>query len=151
MTIFTLFWIVLFERTTPKVVLAAPFVAAASIFLSEKLLLHDRFYDLYYFNIFWLLKYTLVLVGQIYISSFKLIPFLLSGKAKPVIVSITTELEENLNVAILANSITLTPGTITIDVSGHLFMVLWLNPTTKEPTIAGKHIKGVFEKQFKEK
>lgn len=151
MAIFTLFWVVLFERTTPKVVLAAPIVAAASIILSEKYLLRDQFYDLYYFNVFWLIKYMVVLVGQIYISSFQLLPLIISGKARPVVVSITTEIEDSLNLAILCNSITLTPGTITIDVSGQLIMVLWLNPTTKEPTIAGKQIKGVFEDQIKEK
>lgn len=146
--IFLAFWIVLFERMTPKVLIAAPFVVLLSIFLSEKYLLRDSYYDLYYFNVFWLIKYGAFLFVEIYKSGFSVIPYIITGNAKPGVVSIHTDLESNFEIAILANSITLTPGTITIDVSGHCLMVLWLNPLTKEPTIAGKLIKGHLERLF---
>ncbi len=148
--IYSTIFIILFESLSLEYLIAAPLVSAAAIFLSEKFLLKDSYYELYYFNLFFLLRYTLTLIKEIYVSSFKLVPIIFSGSAHPAVVSITTELENPLNVSMVANSITLTPGTITIDVSGHRLLVLWIEPKTKEPTIAGKMIKGQFESLFKE-
>ena len=49
---------------------------------------------------------------------------------------------------VLANSITLTPGTITLDVNDDHLTVHWLLCTTKHGKAAGETIKGTFERML---
>lgn len=143
--LFTIVAIILFESISITVLIMTPLLSVSCIFISEKYLLRDSYYELYYFNIFFLIHFTVVLVIEIYKATLQSIPVLLSGKAHPNVISVNCELEEPLYVAMVSNAITLTPGTVTIDVSGHRLLVLWLTPTTKESTMAGKIIKGRFE------
>ena len=60
----------------------------------------------------------------------------ITGRIRPGIVRISPGLSTELGVTLLANSITLTPGTLSVDVdddSGDLF-VHWINVTDEEPT-----------------
>ena len=60
----------------------------------------------------------------------------ITGKIRPGIVRISPGLSTELGTTLLANSITLTPGTLSVDVdesSGDLF-VHWINVTDPEPT-----------------
>ncbi len=77
-----------------------------------------------------------------------LIPVILTGKADPKIIEISTSLESDFLISVLANSITLTPGTITVDVRGQKLWVLWVMPKTLDADLAGELIKGSFEKRL---
>jgi len=60
----------------------------------------------------------------------------ITGKIRPGIVRISPGLTTEFGTTLLANSITLTPGTLSVDVdedSGDLF-VHWINVTDEEPT-----------------
>lgn len=148
--IFTIFVIALYENITPLILVSAPALALFSIFISEKFLLKASYFELYYFNIFKIIPYCIILLFEIYKASFALIPVIISGNSHPGIVSISTKLKKNMNITILANSITLTPGTITLDTIDKGLVVLWLNPKTKKSSLAGKMIKGKFEERLKE-
>lgn len=77
-----------------------------------------------------------------------LIPVILLGKADPKVIEISTSLNSDYLISVLANSITLTPGTITVDVRGQKLWVLWVNPKTLDTTLAGEMIKGALEKRL---
>lgn len=79
-----------------------------------------------------------------------LIPKIFEGKAKSRLVSINTSLKKPEHIAILANSITLTPGTITVDVSENDLLVLWFNPQSTDSEESGEIIKGSLENILKE-
>lgn len=51
----------------------------------------------------------------------------------PGIVKVKTTLESDIAKVFLGNSITLTPGTLTIDIDGDDFYVHWINITTDDP------------------
>lgn len=51
---------------------------------------------------------------------------------KPAVVEITTSLESDIGKLLLANSITLTPGTLTIDVLGDRMLVHWIDSSAGE-------------------
>jgi len=51
---------------------------------------------------------------------------------RPGIVKVKTELKSDVGRTVLANSITLTPGTLTIDIVGDDLYVHWINVTTKD-------------------
>ncbi len=148
--VFTCFWLILFESVSPLLILSGIAISKLCILITEKFLIHGTFYELYPFNLLKVARYTIYLLGEIYMSGLTIIPTIISGKSNPAIVEIQTDLESNIALVILANSITLTPGTITVDIQGHSLKILWLDPKTKHPTMAGLYIKGSIEKRLKE-
>jgi len=71
---------------------------------------------------------------------------------KPGIVKIKTKLTKDSAITVLANSITLTPGTMTVDVNkdkGELY-IHWINVKAQETESATKEISEKFEKTLME-
>ena len=64
----------------------------------------------------------------------------------PGIVAIKTNLKEDYKKLMLANSITLTPGTITMDVQDDTLFIHWIDVTTADISEAGEEIAGDFER-----
>ena len=68
----------------------------------------------------------------------------------PGIVKVPTEMKSDYGLALLSDSITLTPGTITMDVAeedGKNFLyVHWIDVTAESGEQAGEAIKGALEK-----
>ena len=64
----------------------------------------------------------------------------------PGIVKVKTKLKSDLGKAILANSITLTPGTFTIDLKDDYLYIHWINVQHKDIEKATQDIVGRFEK-----
>ncbi|MCK5536524.1 MAG: Na+/H+ antiporter subunit E [Bacteroidales bacterium] len=67
----------------------------------------------------------------------------------PGIVSIKTELKSSTAKMILANSITLTPGTLSVDLIDDTLYVHWLVITESDPALRTKAISGQFEPLLK--
>jgi multicomponent Na+:H+ antiporter subunit E len=65
---------------------------------------------------------------------------------KPGIVVIETQLKSDIAKLILANSITLTPGTFTLDVIGDKLLIHWINVKTEDIDEATNLIGRRFEK-----
>jgi multicomponent Na+:H+ antiporter subunit E len=68
---------------------------------------------------------------------------------KPGIVEIKTQLTSPMGRLALANSITLTPGTLVVDMRGDSLFIHWINVTATDPVEATKEIAGRFEKYLK--
>jgi multicomponent Na+:H+ antiporter subunit E len=68
---------------------------------------------------------------------------------KPGIVVIKTSLKSDIAKMILANSITLTPGTFTLDVIGDKLLVHWINVKTEDIDEATNMIGQRFEKYLR--
>lgn len=93
------------------------------------------------------LVYYLLLLGfRLYVSSFKVLYNVLLGRINPGIVHFRTRLKSDVARVILTNSITLTPGTITLDLKDDHLVVHWLDAKTSHSGFAGELIKGDFER-----
>lgn len=68
---------------------------------------------------------------------------------KPGIVKVQTSLKNDFAKTILANSITLTPGTLTVEVDGDYFYVHWINISTDNPEIQKELVLGRFERMLR--
>ena len=64
----------------------------------------------------------------------------------PGIVEIKTQLKSDLGKLVLANSITLTPGTLTVDVKGDSLFIHWIDVQAAETSEATRIIASRFEK-----
>jgi len=100
-------------------------------------------------HIYLLSVYLVVLLFKIYVASFKMVFNLIKGDINPRIVHFRTRLKSDLARVILANSISLTPGTVTLDLDEDHLVVHWLNAETTHSHFAGKLIKGHFESWLK--
>ena len=68
---------------------------------------------------------------------------------KPGIVVIKTTLKQDIAKLILANSITLTPGTFTLDILGDTLLIHWINVKSENVDEATKIIGEKFEKYLR--
>lgn len=139
-------WVILNENLSLATIMAGGALGLLSVLITDHLLLLTDYKSTYQLQPTVMIKYVLYLIYQIYFSGFTTIIKIISGKISPGIVEIETELDSDLYISILANSITLTPGTVTIDKKGRKLIILWLNCITKDSEKAGKIIKGNFEK-----
>jgi multicomponent Na+:H+ antiporter subunit E len=68
---------------------------------------------------------------------------------RPGIVEIKTELKSPIGRLALANSITLTPGTLVVDIKGDSLFIHWIDITATDPVAATEAISARFEKYLK--
>lgn len=92
-----------------------------------------------------LLVYAALLVFSMYVSSFKVAWQILRGRINPGVVHFRTRVRSDLARVVLASSITLTPGTITLNLDDDHLIVHWLSVKTTHSRFAGQLIKGRFE------
>lgn len=69
---------------------------------------------------------------------------------EPGIVEIQTRLKTPMGRLVLANSITLTPGTLVVDIRGDTLFIHWINVSARDPVAATRAIAGRFEKYLAE-
>ena len=68
---------------------------------------------------------------------------------KPGIVRAKSNLTTDIGKVFLANSITMTPGTITVDIIDDNFYIHWIYVHSKDPEVYTHKIMGRFEKYLK--
>lgn len=92
--------------------------------------------------------YLIVLSWEIVKSNIDVALRVLNPKLpiNPGIVKVKTRLKSPMGRMILANSITLTPGTLTIDIDGDEFYIHWIDVKTLDTKEASQRILRKFEK-----
>ncbi len=102
-------------------------------------------------RIVFLLIYILVLFKEIVKANFDVAYRVVHPKMpiKPGIVIIKTDLKSDIAKMILANSITLTPGTFTLDILGDKLLIHWINVKAENIDEATKIIGERFEKYLR--
>jgi len=101
---------------------------------------------------FYIIKYLAVFTIALIKSNFD-VAFRVISPSLPInpgIVKYTTKLKSDIAKVILANSITLTPGTLTIDIVDDALHIHWLDVKSKDPEIIFKEIGEQFETILKE-
>jgi len=68
---------------------------------------------------------------------------------KPGIVKVKTTLKTDIGKTFLANSITMTPGTITVDIIDDDFYIHWIYVKSRDPEVYTNEILGRFEKHIR--
>ena len=140
-------WLLLTFSLDPfSILLGAVFAFAISLFS------YDLFIDRYTRLesgisglIRFLLTYFFVLLKEIYLASIIVVYQVITLDISPGLVKIKTGLRSDFGQVVLANSITLTPGTATVDVSDDHLLVHWLKIETRNSHKAAEDIKGNYE------
>lgn len=92
--------------------------------------------------------YIFVFLGELFKSNIDVAFRVLNPKLpiNPGIVRVKTKLRSKLGRIILANSITLTPGTLTVETKGDSFYIHWIDVTSPDIEGATNAIVAKFEK-----
>ena len=129
------FWIILNGRLTVEiVVLGLIFAAIVYAFVWKFMGLTWEREKSFWKHFLWGVQYIAILIKEIAVANFVVLKIVLSPKKKvhPVIVSFDAPLKNHILQAILADSITLTPGTITVRLYEEKFEVHCLDESMAE-------------------
>lgn len=123
----TIIWIVLFEYFTPLIFASGLLIAVLVVLFTDRFLLKGNYEHSYVIGFGTLIRYSIRLIVEIYLAGVAVIPTIIKGDADVEIVRVETKLRDELLIDILANSITLTPGTVSVDKIGKQLLILNLN------------------------
>ena len=144
-----LLWILLNGRFTldagmVQIVVSGLAVAVLVYLFAVKALGFSPKAELYFLrNVFLIVAYAAVLVWEILKANFAVVVIILNKKKKisPSVVKVKIPLKKSFSRMLLANSITLTPGTITIEQSGDEYTVHCLDRSFIEGIEKGTFVK----------
>lgn len=129
------FWIILNGRFTAEIlILGLIFAAAVYVFAHKFMGLTWQREKSFWKHFCWGIEYLAILLKEIAVANIMVLRIVLSPKKKvhPVLVSFDAPLKSHLLQAILADSITLTPGTITVRLYEEKFEVHCLDESLAE-------------------
>ncbi|NOX16840.1 MAG: Na+/H+ antiporter subunit E [Chlorobi bacterium] len=103
-------------------------------------------------RLFNIVKYMFVFIIALFKANFDVAKRVINPKLpiNPGIVAYKTKLKSDTAKVFLANSITLTPGTLTVDVIGDTLYIHWIDVITKDPQKIYSEIGEQFEVILKE-
>lgn len=99
-------------------------------------------------NIISLIRYFFRLILEIYKASFIQVFRIIKNQSDPEIVEVTLSTNNNLIITLIANSITLTPGTTSVHVEDNKLYVLSIMLKDQNHDLFQNNIKKTFEKYF---
>jgi len=141
-------WPIVEDRLDMQVVVAGVIASAMAAVLFHEILPREHHVFISPVRVFWGLVYVPVFFYYVIMANFDVVYRVLHPKMpiKPGIVKIKTSLKTPSGITALANSITLTPGTLTVDLTddGYLY-VHWINVKSDDVEAASEHIAQKFE------
>jgi multicomponent Na+:H+ antiporter subunit E len=146
-----IFWMLLtFELTVANIIVGSVASVICSLFFGRifitnvSKLLQPRRY-------FWLVVYLFVFIWECIKANLDVAYRVIhpSMPIRPGIVKVKTELKSDLAKMLLANSITMTPGTISVDIIDDYLYVHWIYISSEDPEVYTGIITGAFEKYIK--
>jgi len=143
-----LVWLAFTSTLAMQEVLVGLFTSALISFLSIRLFTCCTLSIFNPVKIFYMIKYLVVFIIALVESNLDVARRILTPSLpiNPGIVKFKTKLKTHFSRMVLANSITLTPGTLSIDVIDDTFYIHWIDVKTTDPEQAYADIAGQFEK-----
>jgi multicomponent Na+:H+ antiporter subunit E len=146
-----LFWLLLTFNLSPANLIAGAAAALITSLLFAKHFLGNVVKFIQPFRYFWLLVYLVIFTWECIKANFDVAYRVLhpSMPIRPGIVKVKLDLKSDFARTMLANSITMTPGTISVDIIGDELFVHWIYVKSEDPAEYSRKISGRFEKYIK--
>ena len=143
-----LFWYLFTLDLSISNIVIGLFVCISITLISLKTFSEDKEHVIVLPGVITMIKYFARLIYEIYLSSFFNIIRIIKKDQDLVIVEVELEVTTPLPITIIANSITLTPGTITIDSNENVLQVMAIKDDGLNGEGIRKDIKEKFESHF---
>jgi len=146
-----LIWVIANGTLAPDTLIAGVVISAA---IALAFAIFSRVYGVIRWSpkvIVYYLMYLVVFLIELTKANLNVMRLVFSPRIaiEPGIVEIKTELKSSIGRLALANSITLTPGTLVVDIKEDTLFVHWINVTAIDPVAATEEISARFEKYLK--
>lgn len=148
-----LFWMVFTWTFTPQELFTGAVISLLVAYLTARFFIHeDAFYLFNPSRFLNLILYVFIFLIELVKANIDVAKRALSPSLpiNPGIVKVPVDVESEYGLSMLANSITLTPGTITMEVveenNKNYFYIHWIDVSEKDRNKAGEAIKGTLEK-----
>lgn len=146
LTVCTLVWAVWNESYTLRTIVQGALFSWIALVITNRYLLRAPYQGLFGMSPLRVARYIFVLLQEIYRSGVHAMHLTIKGKIDVGVVDLPTAIQNPFHAVLVANAITLTPGTVTIDYRPGSFKVVWIECTTSDPDQAAEMIKGRFER-----
>ena len=144
-----MFWLLLTLNLEISNIIGGLLVSFIVTYLSFGILYSEKGFEFSFPNIFTIIKYFFILIFEIYISAIDLVKSIIKNEYNPSIIDLKLDIKDPLLITLVANSITLTPGTITVDKNANHLTVIYIR-ADKDKKVE-KNIRKKFERIFKTK
>lgn len=124
--VLVLFWVIIVETLLPHIFLLGLLSIGVIVFVAKEFVLtEDVRFSLHLPNLWRIVKYVGHLVYQIIVANIQVARIVLSKHMiiSPTFIRFKSPVKKDATKAILGNSITLTPGTLTVDIDEDEFVV----------------------------
>ena len=154
LTVFILslvFWFLLtFEFTLANMIVGAVAAIITSLVFT-RFFINDVYKLVQPRRYFWFIIYLVVFIWECIKANLDVAYRVLhpAMPIRPGIVKVRTTLKSDLAKTLLANSITMTPGTISVDIIGDYLYIHWIYIRSDDPAVYTGMITGAFEKYIK--
>jgi len=139
-------WILLMEEISWRSIAMGMLTTMVCLHFASKFLPYEEVKNV---NFYKLISYPFFLIGQIYAAGFFMIGVIIKGASIDV-VSLKTKLSNEYLRIMLADSITLTPGSILLELNDDIITLLWIRykNTPGDPETADMMLKSKIERQL---
>ena len=146
-----IFWLLLTWDLSAANLVAGAAAALLTALLFAKYFFHKVVKFIQPIRYFWFLVYLLIFIWECIKANFDVAYRVLhpAMPIKPGIVKVKLDLQSGFARTMLANSITMTPGTISVDIVGDELFVHWIYVRSEDPEVYSQKIAGKFEKYIK--
>ena len=144
----TVTWAVWNESFAVGHLLKGALLTILALGITSRYLLQAPYHELFRIRPITVVRYLLTLIIAIFESGVHAMAITITGKLDVHVVDLPTRVRNPFHGVLIANAITLTPGTVTIDHEPGTFKVVWIERPATDPQLAGDMIKGRFERVF---
>lgn len=138
------FWLILNEDYSIYNIGIGFLIGIFTLFITQLYVLDSEIPDIKLKLVGSLLLYFLYVFVQVFASSFNLVKSILKNQSNVDRVTIDLPTKYGLINAIICNTITLTPGTITLEMNDYEAEIIVLNPDKKSPQLLKEEIEKSF-------
>ncbi|QNL20421.1 Na+/H+ antiporter subunit E [Hyphobacterium sp. CCMP332] len=144
-------WMIFTFKLSWENIIVGILVSTITVFLFGKYFVQDLSKLLEPKRYYWFIVYLFVFIWECIKANFDVAYRVLHPDLpiKPGIVKTRTTLKTDVAKTTLANSITMTPGTITMDIINDDIYIHWIYVRSTDPNEYGERIVGKFEKYIK--
>ena len=146
-----IFWMLLtFEFTIPNLIVGTVSSIICALFFG-RIYITNTYKFLQPHRYFWFIIYLFIFIWECIKANIDVAYRVLhpAMPIRPGIVKVKTTLKSDMAKMLLANSITMTPGTISVDIIDDYLYIHWIYISSEDPEVYTGMITGAFEKYIK--
>ena len=145
------FWLLLNFRLSIEIIISGLFVSGLVTHFTRKVLFTDNESVIVFPAIWRLIWFGYIVIIEIFIAAAQHIIRIIKKEGTPIIFRLKLDTDNPLIITLIANAITLTPGTITLTAEGSNLTVLSFDSTDEKMTKTKDIILVNYQKPFKDR